>query len=122
MNTKNKSMSKTITLSLSEAEYKELLQNYLLGSLIHGEVNQQSQAQMIFEAELLNKLNKAAYDQKIKGFKKLDEGLFGFPNKMEEAMINTYDDFIDYVESGERDQESEVIKKQIDDMRKQGLL
>ena len=115
-------MSKTITLELSEKEYKHLLQNYLLGHIIHDEITQKKEAEMIFDADFMNKYCKVGYDAKVKDFSLLAEGLYGFPHKMEDEMIEIYDNFIEYIESGERDDASEALKQQIDEMRKQGLI
>jgi hypothetical protein len=115
-------MSKTISLALTEKEYKQLLQGYLLGYLIEDAVTQKTPAQMMAEAELLNKYCRAGYEAKVKGFVELKKGFYSFPKSMEEDMLSIQEEYVEYVESGDRADELEAITKQIDQMRKDGLL
>jgi len=115
-------MTKQLTIELSEADFKELLQGYLLGNLIAHEVNQPSKEEIIRAADLVNKLCEVGFKNKIKGFTQLEKDIYGFPQQVETDMLETYEDFIEYVASGDRDEDFEATKKQIDEMRKEGLL
>lgn len=115
-------MSKTILIELSEAEYNALLQNYVLGNLIAHEVNEPSREELMLSADIVNKLCKVGYTNKLKGFKKLHEDLYSFPQNVEDTMLEAYEEFIEYVSSGARDEDFEAMKQQIDEMRKQGLV
>lgn len=115
-------MSKPITLTLTEAEYEQLMANYLLGNLIGDEVNELSQEELMQATNLVNKLCEAGFKNKVTGYKQLQSDLYCFSKEVEDQMLLTYNDFIDYVKSGERAEEVEAIKAQIDEMRKKGLV
>lgn len=115
-------MSKTLTLTLTEQEYTHLLQHYLQGYLLSDEVYEQSQAEQMYHGDFVNKYCKAGYEAKLKGFKQLAPDLYSFPNEMEDTMLETQTDYIEYIESGEREESIEALKQQIEQMRKQGLL
>ncbi len=115
-------MKTSLTIELTEADYKELLASYLLGSLIANEVNQPSREELIQTADLVNKLCEVGFKNKVKGFKQLQKDLYSFPQQVEDKMLKTYNEFIEYVDSGDREDELEAMKQQINDMRKQGLV
>ena len=72
-------MSKTVKLELTESEYKELLQGYLLGYLIEDELEAKSEQQILAALELLNKYCKAGFEGNVKGFIELQSGIYGYP-------------------------------------------
>lgn len=115
-------MSKTLTLTLTEQEYTHLLQHYLIGHLLWDEISDPSKAEIIYHADFLNKYCKVGYEAKVKGFKQLAPDLYSFPNKMEDTMLETQTDYIEYIESGEREESIEALKQQLEQMRKDGLL
>lgn len=111
-------MSKTVTLQLSEAEYRDLVLCFSLGDLVKDSIEQKSKAETQAQIDLHQKLCEAAYEAKLMEAG-LNEGLYYYGKEIEDEMLEIFDDFKEYVSSGEDAKDTERIHKQIDLWKKE---
>ena len=93
-------MSKIINIQLDEKEYRELILCYTLGNLIKDSIEEKSKSETKAQIDLHQKLYKAAYTAELKeaGFQ---SGFYYYGKKVEDEMLQIFDDFKDYVITGE---------------------
>lgn len=105
-------MSKPVTIQLSETEFRELMLCYTLGSFVKSSVEEESEPEIIAAMELHQKLDKAAYEAKLKG-SGYEQGIYYYGKDIEEEMLDIYDDFKEYISSGQEEQDTEALFMQI---------
>lgn len=110
-------MSKTVNLQLSEKEFKQMLLCFMLGDYIRGTLKDKNISQAVATAQLdfYMKLFKAAYDAGLKGSGKFEDTYF-YGKDIEENMIDLFEEFKDYVESGDLAAEDEMLRKYIEEL------
>ncbi|OFY69318.1 MAG: hypothetical protein A3G23_02530 [Bacteroidetes bacterium RIFCSPLOWO2_12_FULL_37_12] len=105
-----KDVSKAITLTLTDAEYRELMLLYHLGHLVRDSITQKSRAQMVQDFEFMQKLSRQG---KESGSKHVftAEGINGITQEIENEMLEIFEGFKEYIESGEDTAETERIRR-----------
>ena len=108
-------MEKQITLNLSDTEYKKLMELFHLGYLIEGSVTKKSHKQTIQEIDFMQMINKQAYECGSKNvFAK--NGFYGITIEMEDSMLECFDEFKDFIYSGEDARQDKIIEQQFEEM------
>ena len=110
-------MSKTVTLQLSETEYQNLILCYYLGDLVKDTIEEKNQEEMMFQITMSQKLSKAAFQAKLKGAAQFGDS-YAYSQEIENQMDEIFDEFKEYVASGEDAAETERIRKQIKEFKK----
>lgn len=105
-------MSKTINITFTEKQFKLVKLYVLLGDLVKDSVVEKSKADNLEHIELHQLLDKAAYEAKLKGSGKQDD-FYYYGNEIEEEMVEILEAYDNYVESGEKSEEIEQIRKQL---------
>ena len=111
-------MSKKINITLTEKQFKSLRLSLLLGDVVKDSIEEKTRSEMMEHMELYQLLDKAAYEAKLKGSGK-DEDLYYYGKDIEEEMLEILDAYDEYVESGEKADEIEQIRKQL---KSEGLI
>lgn len=106
-------MNKTITLQLTEAQYRELKLCYTLGELVKDSIEEKSKTAMQSQMEMSQLLDKAAYEAKLKG-SSFEDGIYEYGKDIEEEMLELYEKFREYIESGAAAAEDEQIRRQLE--------
>ena len=109
-------MSKTVTISLTEKQFRLLKLCVMLGGLVKDSIEDKSRAEAIEEMELFQLLDKSAYEAKLEG-SSFEEGFYSHGADIEEEMLSILGSYDEYIESGDKAKEIEAIRKQIESMR-----
>lgn len=108
-----------IQLNLTDQEYRELLKHYTLGTFIEGEIYEKGPADFINEGEFLNNICKQGVESGSKEVQKIDDKLYGTSVELEEEAMEIFEDFKEYVSSGQADKDDQELNDRLKDM---GLL
>jgi hypothetical protein len=111
-------MNKTVSLELSEAEYRNLVLCFCLGDLVKDSIEQKSMDQIKAQMEFHQKLAKAAYQAKLNGAA-MHGQMYHYSQEIEQQMLEIFEEFKEYVASGEDAEETKRMKEQLEKM---GLL
>jgi hypothetical protein len=113
-------MGKTVTLQLSEKEFNQMLLCFMLGDFVRGNVEDKNMSRAAEEAQmnLYMKLFKSAYDAGLKGSGKFEDAYF-YGKDIEDKMLDLFEDFKEYVESGELAAQDEVLRQYIAEMEEE---
>ena len=106
-------MSKTITLHLTEEEFRNLHLCFHLGDLVKDHLEEKTREEMLFQISLFQKLDKAAYEAKLKG-SGVHEDFYYYGKDLEEQMLEILEEFKEYIRSGEDEADDEAIRKQLE--------
>jgi hypothetical protein len=111
-------MNKTVTIQLSEAEYRNFVLCFTLGDLVKDSVEEKNKAETQAQIDLHQKVYKAAYEAKLRE-SGLNEGLYYYSRELEDKMLDIFDNFKEYVSSGQDARDTEEIRRQIDLWKKE---
>ena len=108
-------MEKQITLNLTDAEYKKLMELFHLGYMIEDSVTKKSHKQTLQEIDFMQKINKQASECGSKNvFAK--NGFYGITIEMEDNMLECFDEFKDFIYSGEDARQDKIVEQQFEQM------
>ena len=112
----SKIMSKKVTITLTEKQFNLLKLCFMLGDFVKDSVEEKSPAETKEQMELFQLLDKSAYESKFQGsgFK---DGIYYHGAILENEMMEIIDVYDQYLESGQKAEEMEAIRKQIEDMQ-----
>jgi hypothetical protein len=111
-------MEKPITLTLTESEYKKLMELFHLGYMIEDTITEKTKQRMLEEIDFMEKLSRQAYESGSKNV--FTEGkMYGITPEMEEHMLECFEEFKEYINSGQDAEQDKIIEQQIEEMLKQ---
>ena len=110
-----------IKLELTKSQFKNLVLNFELGRLIYGDVVEEDREAALDNANLRKELYKAGVEGGS-GITKKDGDKNDLTPEIEDEIDGIYEQFIEFVESGEYAKEMEALKMQIEEMRKKGKI
>jgi len=112
-------MENTITLTLSDEEYRELLVCYHVGFLAKDTVyaGKRTQEEMLRQIELMEKIDIQAVKSGSK-YSFMQPVKNSIKENIEDEVLEILDEFRDYIESGEASDDDEMIRKQIEEFKK----
>jgi hypothetical protein len=108
-------MSKKVTLTLTEKQFKLLRLYTFIGDMVKDELEEKTYSESMEHMEFYQVLDKAAYDAKLKGSGKQD-GSYYYGKELEEKMMEILEAYDEYVESGEKARVLEQLEKQMRDL------
>ena len=88
----------------------------MVGDFVKDSIEEKSHAETMEQMELSQLLDKAAYEAKLKG-SGVHDGFYYHGKAIEEEMLDIIDAYDDYVESGDKAEEIEAIRKQIEGLK-----
>lgn len=111
-------MDKQITLQLTDAQYKHLMEMYHLGYLTEDHINHKSDKQILDGMNFMIALSKQGYDCGSKNAL-MEDGIYSITQEMETNVHDIFEQYREYVESGEAEADDEAIRKQIEQFEKE---
>src|ERR1039458_8085253 len=110
-------MDKQITLNLTDLEYRKLIEMFHLGYFDQDSITDKSSQEINQEMDMMQKISKQAHDCGSKNVLALN-GLYGITVEIENSFLETFEEFKDYVRSGDEARDMETIRKNVDSMMK----
>jgi hypothetical protein len=109
-------MSKTVNITLTEKQFKLIKLYAMIGSFIKDSIEEKNHDEIMEDMEVMQLLDKAAYESKLKG-SGFDDGIYYHGADIEEEMFEIIETYDEYIESGQKSEEIEAIRKQIDGLK-----